>query len=130
MLLIGYGYSGEILSSIGRQAEAQRRYSRALAEAMAISQVDPQDLESRLQIAKLHVSLGVIAARAARNLDAQQELATAESFTAALLQLHPQDSEALYLADMIRDHKAALKECPDGHLCQGVRQLKLPTLLN
>src|SRR5260370_20673219 len=86
VLLIGDGYRGEILSSMGNQTGAREYFSKALATATAISQTDPHDLEFPLVIAKLHDSLGVIASRAARYADARQELATAASLAAALIQ--------------------------------------------
>src|SRR5260370_19349197 len=103
---------------MGKQTGGGEYFSKALATATAISQTDPHDLEFPLVIAKLHDSLGVIAARAARNADARQELATAESLAAALLQPRPRDAEALYLSQMIHDQKRALRDCPDTRLCQ------------
>jgi hypothetical protein len=37
----------ELLSTMGDQVEAQARYSKALATALAISQHDPQDMDGR-----------------------------------------------------------------------------------
>src|SRR5260370_7083406 len=104
VLLIGDGYRGEILSSMGNQTGAREYFSKALATATAISQTDPHDLEFPLVIAKLHDSLGVIPARAARNADALQELPTAESLPAPLLHPRPRHPEPLSPSHIIHAH--------------------------
>src|SRR5262249_38632860 len=64
LLLIGHAYQAEILSSMGEQAKALSQYHRALVIATELARNDPEDFESRLNIAKLRVDIGVVLARA------------------------------------------------------------------
>jgi tetratricopeptide (TPR) repeat protein len=130
LLVVGYAYQGEILSAMGDHAGAEARYSKSLATAVAISQHDPQDLESQLSIAKIHGALGVVLARASRYSDARRELDTSLSLADDLLRIRPQDNETLYLSGLTRDHAAALGGCMDGRRCSGTSRLQVPSLVN
>jgi tetratricopeptide (TPR) repeat protein len=130
LLVVGYAYQGEMLSTIGDQAGAQARFSKALGTAVAISQHDTQDLESRLSIAKIHGALGVVLARASRYGEARRELDTSLSLAGDLLRIRPQDSETLYLSGLIRDQVAAVSTCPEGRRCAGTSRLQVPNLNN
>jgi serine/threonine protein kinase/tetratricopeptide (TPR) repeat protein len=130
LLVAGYAYQGELLSTMGDQEEARARYSKSLATAVAISQHDPEDLESRLSIAKIHGALGVVLARATRYSDARRELDTSLSLADDLLRIRPRDNETLYLSGLTHDHVAAVGGCMDGRRCSGTSRLQLPSLVN
>src|SRR4029077_1945996 len=111
LLLIGYSYQAEILSSMGDQAGAQAEFSQALDTAAAVSQGYPQDLESRLSIAKIHAATGVVFARAARYADARKEFSGSLNVADELLRTRPADAETLYLSGAVRNYVAAVKTC-------------------
>jgi eukaryotic-like serine/threonine-protein kinase len=129
-LLIGYNYQGEILSSMGDHAGAQAKYTQSLTTATELAQHDPDDLESRLNIAKLHTALGVELARARRFPDARQEFNTALRHFDDLLRIRPRDTETLYNLRITRDNLVALDGCVAGQGCKGIRAVQLPKLNN
>jgi hypothetical protein len=128
-LLIGYSYQGEILSRMGNQNAAFEKYSQSLATASELAQNEPQDLESRLSIAKLHTALAVVLAKRGRYSEAQQELRTSLKGSDDLLHMRPQDAEILYIDKMTRDYLAALNPCSSGRVCS-VSSFQLPNLTN
>jgi len=130
LLIIGYSYQAEILSLMGDRAGAQANYSHALATAAAVSQDDPQDLESRLSIAKIHAAKGVVFARAAQYADAQREFSASLDFGDKLLRTRPADAETLYISASVRNSVAAIRHCRDRSPCQGASQLQFPDLNN
>jgi serine/threonine protein kinase/tetratricopeptide (TPR) repeat protein len=130
LLAIGYAYQGELLSTLGDQAGAQVRYTKALGTAVAISQHDTQDLESRLSIVKVHGALGVVLARASRYGEARREFDTSLSLAGDLLRIRPQDGETLYLSGLIDDQVAAVSGCSEGRRCAGTSRLQVPNLNN
>ncbi len=130
LLVIGYAYQAEILSTLDDQTGALAKYAAALRMATGLAKDDPQDLESPLSIAKLHAAFGVVLGRAARYAEAGQELATARDGIATFLHRRPDDAEGAYVAGLIRDDTAALNRCSDGHPCAGTSLLRLPTLMN
>jgi len=130
LLLIGYSYRGEILCSMGDFPGALQQYTRSLTAATEIAHHDPGDLESRLNIAKLHAALGLVHARAAQYPEAKQEFNTALDNFQDLLRLRPQDAEAIYASKATQDAMAVLSNCSTARPCKGVRELKLPKINN
>lgn len=130
LLLIGYSYQGEILSRMGDQNAAFEKYSQSLATASELAQNEPQDLESRLGIAKLHTALAVVLAKRGRYSEAQDELRTSLKNSDDLLNMRPQDAEILYVDKMARDYLAALNQCSPGRVCGSVSSFQLPNLNN
>lgn len=129
-LLVGYAYQAEILSSSGKQLQAQMAYSQALTAAEEVNGRDPENLESRLSIAKIHAALGIVAAREGRFNMARQEFKTAEKLAEQLLALRHEDHEALDLSTRVRTAVAAVNACVDAAPCPSVKKLALPDLLN
>lgn len=130
LLLEGYACQGEILSSMGKQAEAREKYSQALTMAAGLAQDDPDDFESPLSIAKLHVNLGVVLARAKRYPESQQELKSALSRLGEFLALRPQDAEGLYVSGVARNSLSMLKKCSAATACTDSQSMQLVTLNN
>ncbi len=130
LLVIGHAYQGEILSSMGMAEQAQAKYSQALKMATDLARNDPEDLESRLNIAKLHVDLGVVLARAKRYPEAQQELGAGLADLHEFLSLRPHDGDALYVSETSRDSLAALQACTARRACEAARTMRLPILNN
>jgi len=130
LLLIGYGYQAEILSALGDEKGAQAKYTKALATATETARSDPADLESRLSIAKIHVALGVVQARARQYPEASQEFRAALSQLDDFLRTRARDAEARYVFNMTRDDLAALHSCSAGRPCSGIRDIRLPNLNN
>jgi tetratricopeptide (TPR) repeat protein len=130
LLLIGYSYRGEILCSMGDFPGALQQYSRSLTAATEIAQHDPGDLESRLNIAKLHAALGLVHARAAQYPEAKQDFNSALDDFQNLLRIRPQDAEAIYTSKATQDAMAVVGNCSTQRPCKGVRELKLPKINN
>jgi tetratricopeptide (TPR) repeat protein/tRNA A-37 threonylcarbamoyl transferase component Bud32 len=130
LLLVGYGYQAEILSTLGDQPAAQKVYSQALATAEELARNDPSNLEARLSIAKLHSALGVISARVGRVRGARQELDVAQRLVEQALVVRPEDHEALHLSAEVRKAAAGLDRCLEPVSCPAVKNLALPVLLN
>jgi non-specific serine/threonine protein kinase/serine/threonine-protein kinase len=130
LLLIGYSYRGEILDSIGDFPAALQQYSRSLTSATEIAQHDPGDLESRLNIAKLHAALGLVHARAAQYPEAKQEFNTALDNYQELLRIRPQDAEVIHASKATQDAMAVVGNCSTERPCKGVVEMKLPKLNN
>jgi tetratricopeptide (TPR) repeat protein len=130
MARIGYGYQAEILSLMGDQTEALKKYSRSLTTATELAQDEPQDLEARLSIAKLHTALGVVLSRAGRYSEAQAEFRTTLKDSDELLAMRPHDAETLYLSKMTRDYLTALNRCSLLRICETARRFQLPDLNN
>jgi len=130
LLLIGYSYRAEILCSIGDLPGAVQQYTRSLTAATEIAQHDPADLESRLNIAKLHAALGLVRARATQYPEAKQEFKTALDNFQELLRLRPQDPETIHASKATQDAMAVVENCSTARPCPGIRELKLPKLNN
>jgi serine/threonine protein kinase/tetratricopeptide (TPR) repeat protein len=130
LLLIGYSYRGEILCSMGDFPGALQQYSRSLTAATEIAQHDPGDLESRLNIAKLHAALGLVHARAAQYPEAKQDFNSALDDFQNLLRIRPQDAEAIHTSKATQDAMAVVGNCSTQRPCKGVRELKLPKINN
>jgi len=130
LLLRGYAYQGEVLSSMGDQAGAEVKYNRSLAAAAELAQHDPDDLESPLNIAKLHTALGVVFTRASQYAKAREEFNDALGRFDTLSRMRPHDAEILYSSQMTRDNLAALEACLSGHACNAKRAVKVPYLNN
>ena len=105
------------------------KYEQSLAAATELAQNEPGDLESRLSIAKLHAALGVVLARARRYPEARQEFDAALTHLRELLQTRPQDADALYVSETVRQNLAVLTDCLGGHACK-VSNMHLPNLNN
>lgn len=126
VLLIGHAYRGEILSAMAKQEQAHAEYVRALDMATELARNDPEDFESRLNIAKLHAALGVVLARARRYAQAKEELASALSLLEEFLKARPGDAEVLYVSEMTRTNLAALQRCGNALDCVAIHALGLP----
>lgn len=129
-LLLGLSFQGEILSSMDDEAGAEAKYSQALKTANELAQNDPGDLESRLNIAKLHAALGVVLARTRLYSEARQEFSAAIKQFDDLLRIRPQDADALYVSKMTHDNLTAMNGCVDRRACDGVRAAQLPFFNN
>jgi serine/threonine protein kinase/tetratricopeptide (TPR) repeat protein len=130
LLLMGYSYRGEILCSMGDFPGALQQYIRSLTAATEIAHHDPGDLESRLNIAKLHAALGLVHARAAQYPEAKQEFNTALDNFQDLLRLRPQDAEAIHASKATQDAMAVVGNCSTARPCKGVRELRLTKINN
>jgi non-specific serine/threonine protein kinase/serine/threonine-protein kinase len=130
LLLIGYAYQAEILNLMGDPAGAQKRFTQALEAAAELVRHDPHDLESRLSIAKLHFASGVVLARMTRYPEARQAFAAASNDLDQLLQIRPQDTEALYVSTATRNGLAGLQDCSAGRECPGFLRISLPNFNN
>ena len=130
LLLIGYSYRGEILCSMKDFPAALQQYNRSLTAATEIAQHDPGDLESRLNIAKLHAALGVVHARAAQYPEATQEFNTALNNFQELVRIRPLDAEVIYASKATQDAMAVVSNCSTERPCTGIRELRLPKLNN
>ena len=130
LLLIGYSYRGEILSSMADYSGALQEYTRSLAAATEIAQHDPGDLESRLNVAKLHAALGSVRARAAQYSEAKQEFNIAQDSFQELLRIRPRDAEVIHASNATQDAVAVLQKCPTEGPCKGVRAIRLPNINN
>jgi eukaryotic-like serine/threonine-protein kinase len=130
LLLMGYSYRGEILYSMGDFPGALQQYTRSLTAATEIAHHDPGDLESRLNIAKLHAALGLVHARAAQYPEAKQEFNTALDNFQDLLRLRPQDAEAIHASKATQDAMAVVGNCSTARPCKGVRELRLTKINN
>jgi eukaryotic-like serine/threonine-protein kinase len=130
LLSLGYAYEAEILFLMDHQPEAQAKYSQALKMETELAASDPQDLEARLNIAKLHDALGVVTARMKRYSEAEQELQFALRNFDELLRIRPHDAEALFASAAARSNLSALQSCVADRECQALRVLQLPTLNN
>ena len=125
LLLVGYAYQGEILSLMGSQEQAAAKYTQALGVAAELARNDPQDLESRLNTAKLRVDLGVIRARSRQYPEAQKELEIGVSRLNEFLSLRPKDAEGLYALDTAQNNFATLRECRLHRRCREVAPMRL-----
>jgi non-specific serine/threonine protein kinase/serine/threonine-protein kinase len=130
LLVVGYAYQAEMLSGLSDQRAAESKLRTALTLATNVSRSDPEDLESPLTIAKLHASLAVALARAARYGDARRECDAARERIRDVLQLRPDDAEAAYTAQLAADDAEALSACADGRRCRGAARLRFPTIVN
>jgi non-specific serine/threonine protein kinase/serine/threonine-protein kinase len=130
LLLIGYGYQAEILSSMNDQKGAVQKYSQAISTSTDLEENDSRDLESRLSIGKLHLALGVVLARDGQFPNAREELRIALQCLQEILLIRPQDVEALYILNMVRFTTVELQGCTAGQPCRGVVRLRLPNLIN
>jgi tetratricopeptide (TPR) repeat protein len=109
---------------------AVQQYTRSLTAATEIAHHDPGDLESRLNIAKLHAALGLVHARAAQYPEAKQEFNTALDNFQDLLRLRPQDAEAIHASKATQDAMAVVGNCSTARPCKGVSELRLPKINN
>jgi tetratricopeptide (TPR) repeat protein len=130
LLIVGYAYEAEILSSAADQAGALKKLSQSLVAASELAENDPQDMEAQLTVAKLHTSTGIVLARAARYSDAQQELTTALTRFDDFLRVRPQDPEALHVSKIALDDLAAVNDCVRTQHCTTIRTLQLPNINN
>ena len=130
LLVVGYSYQGEALSTFGDHSGARKKYSDALAMATLLRQENPQDLDALLSIAKAHDSLGVVLARSAQYDQARDEVAAARNSSEELLRIRPQDCEALYLSGLIREHAALLERCSTKKPCDSSTKWRLPNPTN
>ena len=129
LLIVGYGYQADILSSVGDQPRAARKYSAALEMAERVSRADPRDLESPLSIAKLHAALAVVYGREAEYARGLRETDAARSPLAAVREARPADAEAAYVFGLNHANASVLQECVHGGVCEPAR-LRLPCLVN
>jgi hypothetical protein len=125
LLVIGYAYQAEILSSLGDQTTALSKLTSSLTMATNVAKRDPDDLEAPLTIGKVHAARVVVFARAGRFTAATQELAAARESLAAILRLRPDDGEAAYAAEELGANSELLARCSDGQPCPGQARLKL-----
>jgi len=130
LLVIGHAYQGEILSSMAQPEQAQAKYSQALKMATNLSRNDPEDFESLLNIAKTHVALGIVLARAKRYSEAHQELSVGLSHLNDLRSLRPKDGEIQYTSEMAHNSVLALAKCVPGRACSAMEGMRLPNLNN
>jgi len=130
ILVVGYSFRGEILSSLGDQRAARENYAKALAVAEGLASNDAVDLESRLQIARVHAALGVLWAKSGGFADARRELASSLELAKQLLVSRPTDGEALDLAKTAQADLAVLTRCLNEGPCGSAKRFELPSLLN
>lgn len=130
LLLVGYAYRAEILSSMGDQVTSRREYGKALAAAEALAQRDPLDLESRLSVAKLNAALGTVLARAGLLSDARQKFDLARKGVKELLAIRPEDPETLHISEGISSITTVLDECSEAVHCPSIKSFRLPVVLN
>ena len=130
LLRIGYGCQGEILSLMGDQPGAYRKYSQALTTAADVERENPSDLDAVLSVAKIRVASGVVLARGRRFPEARTEFNTALDGLGTLLRLRPQDEEALYVLQMTRANIAELDNCSKATGCTDPSKFRLPNLDN
>jgi eukaryotic-like serine/threonine-protein kinase len=130
LLLIAHSFQGDILSSTGDQNTALEKYSAALQLATKLVERDPNDLDSRLNVAKIHVAEGLVLARAKRYREAREELHTGVTGLSQLLAMRPADAEILYSSQNAAKVVAALEGCQDHGGCEGIRRMPLPVMNN
>jgi len=127
LLAGGYYYQGEVALLQRKIPVAASRYSKALEMAQSIAMDDPDDLESRVSIAKIHDAIGVVQAQAGHAAQANQEFLAAKNGIREQLELRPQDNEALYVASLVEKHSASLVSCGPARTCGTLRwQLASP----
>lgn len=118
LLAGGYSYQGEIYFLTGKAAPALERYTKATQMAESIAASDPDDLESRLQIAKLHDTIGVVRAQNHEQDRAHHEFDSSGAELEDLLRLRPDDAEARYVSDLVEKHRALLDSCASKDTCR------------
>jgi tetratricopeptide (TPR) repeat protein len=126
LLLIGHSYQAEILSSLGRQTEARAKFALAFDIANELAQKDPADLESRLNIAKIHVAQGVVLARARALPEANQEITTGLAQLDQLARVRPRDADIQFASEIARNDLAALRSCSVPHRCDPLFSMRMP----
>ena len=129
ILLVGYSFRGEILSSLGDQAGARANFSRCLSIAERLARNDALDLDSQLQMARAHAALGVLWARSARFTEAGDELSRSIMAAKQLQASRPGDREALYLAQTVENELSVLGHCSERKPCASAAQFQLPSLI-
>jgi len=130
LLIVGYAYEAEILSSTGNHSGALNKLSQSLVAASELAKNDLQDMEAQLTVAKLHTSTGIVLARAGRYSDAQQELTTALARFDDFLRLRPQDPEGLHVSKLTREDLATVNDCLTTHACKSISLMQLPNINN
>ena len=129
LLTGGYSYQGEIFLLSGETAPAFERYEKALQMAQSIVDSEPEDLESWLRIAKLHDTIGVIRARMRAWDLARHEFDLSEAGLRELLQLRPDDAEALYVSGLVQQHRSLIDTCAKANKCR-LANWQLPSPVN
>lgn len=130
VLLIGYGYQAEVLSSMDDQKGAERKYAQAIQLAGDLIRSHPGDLGPRLTLGKLQLAEAVVLARERQFLKAREEIAEGQRSLEQVLLARPQDAEGLFARDLIRTALTGLRDCAESRPCPVVRRLVLPNLNN
>ena len=130
VLLIGYGYQGELLSLRGDQTGALEKYRLSLNTAERLTREDPADLESPLSIAKLLESIAVIESRSKHYSEAQRQFAQSLDAAEQLLRKRPDDTETLQIRNAILGERQLIQACRDLRPCAATAQLRLRSLVN
>jgi non-specific serine/threonine protein kinase/serine/threonine-protein kinase len=129
ILLVGYSFRGEILSQLGHQTAARANLSRSLSIAEDFAKKDADDLDSLLQMGRVHAALGVLWARSSRFDNARRELSGSIALARQLQAARPRDAEAKYLAESTEKQLSALERCASTAPCTAAAQLQLPSLI-
>jgi len=118
LLTGGYSYQGETFFLSGKIPPALERYAKAMQMAESIAASDPDDLESRLQIAKLHDTMGVVHAESRQWALARREFDFSSADLKNLLQLRPDDAEAHFVSELVQKHRTLLDACASEDTCR------------
>jgi tetratricopeptide (TPR) repeat protein len=118
LLTGGYSYQGEIFFLTGQSGPALERYTKGIQMAESIAASDSDDLESRLQIAKLHDTIGVVRAHSREWDLARREFDSSEAGLRELLQSRPEDAEVLYASSLVKQHWTLLNSCTRTKTCR------------
>jgi tetratricopeptide (TPR) repeat protein len=120
LLTGGYAFQGEAFFLTGKSGSALERYEKGLQMAQSIADSDADDLESRLQIAKLLDTIGVVRAQTREWDMARHEFDLSEAGLRELLQLRPDDAEAKYVSGLVQKHRTLLGSCSNTDTCRPV----------
>jgi len=118
LLTGGYAFQGEAFFLTGKSGPALERYEKGLQMAQSIADSDADDLESRLQIAKLLDTIGVVRAQTREWDMARHEFDLSEAGLRELLQLRPDDAEAKYVSGLVQKHRTLLDSCSNTDTCR------------
>jgi hypothetical protein len=118
LLTGGYSFQGEAFFLTNKPALALERYQKGLQMAQSIANSDADDLESRLQIAKLHDMIGVVRVQAGEWDMARHEFDLSGGGLRELLQLRPQDADGLYNSGLVEKHRTLLDSCAASNTCR------------
>jgi hypothetical protein len=114
----------------GDLTAARAKYEKSLATATRLAEHDPADLESRVSMVKMHVALGVVAARRGFFGEARQEFGWAIKSADQVLSGRPEDVETGFVIENARQYENAVGGCSVGQPCAKIKGLRLPDPLS